>query len=500
MTGAAPGRPNVLVIMSDEQSWNTMGCTHNPAARTPHLDSLAGRGRVFDGMYTPFPLCCPSRTSLMTGLMPRHHHVLGNWRGIRPDLADRGLGRWFADAGYHTFYVGKWHLPGSTPARMGFAAQAAIPAVLDGKDRGRYIPAYRDYARANGFRLLPDHIENVTAEDVAGLRDPAGPHRTTASIPLEHYLEPWQTRQFADVLHGSPTDRPWFGYCSFNAPHFPMVVPRPYDTIIDRSAIELPASWQRGFDDLPKEVRRSHFARRFVDLDEDGWREVIAHYYGMISMVDDQVGVIVELLRRRGELENTIIVFTSDHGDMMGAHRLMEKGHLLHYEESVHIPLIITHPDGLSGRDSALHTMPDLSPTLLDLAGIATPAGIDGISFADEGSGRDAVITESVLWDRNSEDAHGEHRDPAGFRLGPDTINLSIRDHDHRYIYRSDDVDELYDHRSDPAELNNIAGQCPELVAIDRERLAAEVGDVFPQVAEQLRTASGHPLSRKAPS
>lgn len=159
-------RPNVLVIMSDEQSYDTMGCTGNVAARTPHLDTLAERGRIFDRMYTPFPLCCPSRTSLMTGLMPRHHHVLGNWRGLRPDLADQGLGRWFADAGYHTFYVGKWHVPGSAPARMGFADQAAIPAVLDGKDRGRYISEYRDYATAQGYDLLPDNIENLTAADV----------------------------------------------------------------------------------------------------------------------------------------------------------------------------------------------------------------------------------------------------------------------------------------------------------------------------------------------
>lgn len=490
------GRPNLLVIMSDEQSWNTLGCTGNPAARTPHLDALAERGMSFDRMYTPFPLCCPSRTSLMTGMMPRHHHVLGNWRGIRPDLAGHGLGGWFRAAGYHTFYVGKWHVPGTTPTRMGFLDQAAIPAVLDGKDRGRYITDYRDYASAQGYRLLPDHIENVTAADLAGLRDPDSPHRTTAEISLDHYLEPWQTRQFAEVLDRTPEDRPWFGYCSFNAPHFPMVVPEPYDTIIDRAAIELPASWRHGFADLPQEVQRSHFAQRFTDLDEDGWREVIAHYYGMISLVDDQVGRIVELLRRRGELDNTIIVFTSDHGDMMGAHRLMEKGHLLHYEEAVHIPLIISHPDRLRGRDDGLHTMPDLTATLLDLAGITAAdgadTGIDGIGFAD-GSSRDAVITESILWGRDSENAHGEHRDPAHFRLGTDTVNLSIRDRDHRYIFRSDDIDELYDQRADPAELHNLADERRDLVGRYRTRLATEVGDVFPTVAALLTPTAADP-------
>jgi arylsulfatase len=478
--------PNVLVIMSDEQSWNTLGCTGNPAARTPHLDELADHGRRFDRMYTPFPLCCPSRTSLITGLMPRHHHVLGNWRGIRPDLRDQGLGRWFADAGYHTFYVGKWHVPGTDPARMGFADRAAIPAVIDGKDRGRFIPDYREYAATQGYRLLDDHIENLTAADLASLRDPSSPHRATAEIACEDYLEPWQTRQFEDVLQRAPTDRPWFGYCSFNAPHFPMVVPRPYDSWIDRAKINFPASWQAGFEKLPREVQESRFAQRFTDLDEDGWREVIAHYYGMVSMVDAQVGTIVERLRERGELDRTIIVFTSDHGDLMGAHRLMEKGHLLPYEEAVRIPLIVTHPDGMQGVDDQLHSVVDLTATLLDYAGIEPAGTIDGHSFAS-GGGRTHVTGESILWGRDSENAHGEHRDPADFRLGQDTINLWARDQDFRYIFRSDDIDELYDQRTDPDETDNLADDHPDVVKHRRRLLAEEIDDVFGDVAAKLR-------------
>lgn len=470
-------RPNVLVIMTDEQSYDTMGCTGNPAAITPALDALAEGGRVFDRMYTPFPLCCPSRTSLMSGLMPRHHHVLGNWRGVRPDLADQGLGRWFAAAGYHTFYVGKWHIPGTDPARMGFSDTAAIPAVINGKDRGRYIPDYRAYASSLGYQLVPDNIENLTAADLANLRAP-GAHRATAAIGLEHSLEPWQTDRFAEVLRRTPEDRPWFGFCSYNSPHFPFVVPDPYATMIDRSKISLPASWATGFDDLPAEVRRSHFAQDFTDLDENGWIDVVGHYYGMISLVDDQIARIVELLRSTGQLEHTIIVFTSDHGDLMGAHRLMQKGHLLPYEEAVHIPLIISHPDGWTGRDDGLHTMPDLTATLLDLAGM-DQASIDGQSFAD-GLARDQVTTESILWNRDSETANGEHRDPALFRAGPDTINLSITDHDYRYIFRSDDIDELFDRRSDPGEMINLAPHRPAVVAACRERLGAEVSDVFP--------------------
>jgi len=485
------GGPNVLVIMSDEQSWDTMGCTGNAAARTPNLDALAERGSQFDGLYTPFPLCCPSRTSLMTGLMPRHHQVLGNWRGIRPDLRSAGLGSWFGEAGYHTFYVGKWHVPGTNPATMGFADQAAIPAVLHGKDRGRFIEPYREFASQHGYQLLPDHIENVTSADLANLRDPASPHRATASIPSEHYLESWQTGELARVLDRTPDDRPWFGYCSFNAPHFPLLVPAPYDTLIDRSKIKLPASWSAGFADLPEEVQRTHFAQQFTNLDEQGWIDTVAHYYGMVSMVDDQVGTIIQLLRRRGELDRTIIVFTSDHGDMMGAHRLMEKGHFLHYQESVHVPLLIDHPDHGSSQTDQLLSMVDLAPTLLDLAGLPDRDGLDGISFADSigRTGheiRDHVTAETVLWNRDSENAHGEYVDPAGFTAGRDTINLSVRDRAYRYIYRSDDRDELFDQVDDSAEVSNLADQQPDLVNRYRQVLADEVRDVFPQVAHVL--------------
>jgi arylsulfatase len=485
-----PAAPNVLVLMSDEQSWDTLGCTGNPAARTPHLDALAERATVFDGCYTPFPLCCPSRTSLWTGLMPRHHHVLGNWRGIDPGLAGAGIARAFADAGYHTVYTGKWHVPGTTPARMGWSDTAAVPAVLDGKDRGRYIEAYRDHAVARGYDLLPGHIENLTAADLASLTDPAAPHRATAEIAEPDFLETWQTGQFLQALGNRPDDRPWFAACSFNAPHFPMVVPPPYDTLIDRAAIELPASFATGWEGLPQEVRESKFARKFTDLDETGWIDVIAHYLGLCALVDTQVGRILGHLRDTGELDRTIVVYTSDHGDLMGAHRLMEKGHLLHYEEALKVPLLVSHPDAPPARTGNLVSVTDIAATLADLAGIEWHRGHDGRSFAgmvgaaDPEPTRDYVTAETVLYDLDSENAHGEHRDPATWSADTDAINLSVRTERFRYVYRSRDVAELFDHELDPAETVNLAADpAYEAVRADLHTLVTkEVADVLPQV------------------
>jgi arylsulfatase len=486
-------RPNVLVLMSDEQAWNTLGCNGNPAARTPHLDALAASATTFDGCYTPFPLCCPSRTSLWTGLMPRHHHVLGNWRAIAPDLREHSVAQAFRRAGYHTIYAGKWHVPGTTPSRMGFVDTTAIPAVLSGKDRGRYIESYRTYATAQGYDLEPDHIENLTPADICALRDPATPHRTTAEIPLEHFLETWQTREFLQALRRRPEGEPWLAVCSYNAPHFPMVVPAPYDRIIDRRQVRLPASFSTAVRTRPAEVRTSSFATKYADLDELGWVELTAHYLGLCALVDAQVGTILDHLRGTGELDHTIVVYTSDHGDMMGAHRLMEKGHLLHYEEALRVPLLLRHPDGRQARSGGLVSVVDLAATLAELAGVGWDPG-DGRSFAamvgdaSAGPTRDHVTAETVLYGMES-DASGEHRDPASWDASTDGMNLSVRTPSLRYVFRSRDEDELFDHRRDPGEQRNVAGD----PAYDRDRtalrglLAQEVADVYPQVARTLR-------------
>ncbi|TDE00205.1 sulfatase-like hydrolase/transferase [Jiangella asiatica] len=488
-------RPNVLILMSDEQSWGTLSCTGNAAARTPRLDALAEIGTIFDGCYTPFPLCCPSRTSLWTGLMPRHHHVLGNWRAIAPELRSRSIASAFRDAGYHTMYTGKWHVPGTTPQLMGFDDTAAIPAVLDGRDRGRYIEDYRRYVTELGYELVPGHIENLSAADLRELGAPDSPHRGRAEIRLEHYLETWQTDQFLHTLDRRPADRPWFAVCSFNAPHFPMVVPAPYDSIIDRGLVRLPDSFATGPGTRPREVRESPFATEYADLDQAGWVDLVGHYLGFCALVDAQVGRILDHLERTGTLDDTTVVFTSDHGDMMGAHRLMEKGHLLHYEEALRVPLIIRHPDAGQARISHLISMVDIAATLAELADVSWRGPDDGISFAemigasDATPTRDHVTAESVLY-RMRADANGEHLDPRTWRAETDAINLSVRTPTARYIFRSRDEDELYDHVTDPGEQHNLAADpaCADTRRYLRKLIATEIDDVFPAIARTLTT------------
>ncbi len=500
MTMSRP--PNVLVVMSDEQSWDTMGCTGNEAAATPHLDALCEDSTSFDRAYTPFPLCCPSRASLWTGQMPRHHGVLGNWRPIVPELAESGLAHQFSAAGYHTMYTGKWHVPGTTPARMGWADTSAIPAVIRGQDRGRYIPDYREYAAAKGYVFDESHIENLTAADLAAIRGPGSHPYATAEVALPDFLETWQTESFLETFERRPRDRPWLAACSFNAPHFPMVVPAPYDRLIDRAAVRLPASWASGSRTRPREVRESHFATDFSELSEQEWVEVTAHYLGLCALVDTQVGRIVSHLQAAGAWEDTIVVFTSDHGDMMGAHRLMEKGHFLHYEEALRVPLFIRHPDAAGGRTDNLVSVCDVAPTLAELAGVPWDLAGDGRSLAAQvgaiapQASRDHVTSETFLRD-GQPGGDGSPFHAGDWSFPRDSLNASVRTASFRYTFRSHDEDEFFALADDPGEQRNLAASNEHHA--DRMRLrgllADELEDTFPDIAAGLRGAEGRSMA-----
>lgn len=504
-------RKNVLVIIADEQSWDTLGANGNPIARTPNLDALAGRGASFRHCYTPYPLCCPARASLWTGRMPHAHHVMGNWRHIRPDLAGDGLVRPFAEGGYHTLYTGKWHVPGTTPSRLGFVDSAAIPAVVRGRDRGRYIEPYRAYAEAQGYRLVPDHIENLTERDLAHLRRTGKAPCGTAEIAEAHFLETWQTTQFLERLAARPADRPFFAVCSFNAPHFPMIVPAPYDRLIDPGDVPLPPSRRTGPVTKPAEVARSKYARH-ADLEEGEWRRLIAHYWGLCALVDTQVGRIMNHLQEQRLLDSTIVVFTADHGDMMGAHGLLEKGYPLHYEPALRVPLVIADPDaragtGMGGRPEGIVTLLDVLPTVADLAGLRLPGGHEGISAAAAVGGagqatrRPHAVAETFTFG-GAEGGEGEYTGLDEFETRAGTANLSIRTADTRYVFRWDDVEELYDLAADPHEIHNraadpsLAGQVTRL----REALLDDVARTGPHLARLVRRRIGTRATAGAPT
>lgn len=461
MQAANSKRKNVLIIMSDEQRVDTLGCYGNKHARTPNIDKLAEEGIRFDSCWTPYPLCCPARASLWTGMMPHNHHVLANWFHIRPELQDGGFIQSFTDQGYHTTYTGKWHVPGTTPKRLGYCSWAAIPDVLEGRDRGRYISEYRQYAVAHGYELVEKNIENLTIHDLNKKTKNGHVDCGTSHIKLEHYLETWQTQKFLEQLDNCPEDKPFFAVCSYNAPHFPMIVPDPYDRLIKPEEVELPKNFCTGLEGKPKEVISSKYYQHTKDLDVQEWRELIAHYWGFCSLVDTQVGEIIEWLKTHKKYEDTIIIYTSDHGDMIGSHELNLKGFELLYEETNRIPLIMVHPDIKGNSEKKMFvSLIDLMPTIADFCCINIEEEVDGKSFANaviEGSSdyfRDYIISESFEKDQKGCKAYENPEEYTAETWR--TMNISIRTEKDKYIFHGKDTDEYYDMTEDPYENWNL--------------------------------------------
>jgi len=299
----------------------------------------------------------------------------------------------------------------------------------------------------------------------------------TAEIRIEHYLETWQTGQFLEQLAAHPTDRPFFAVCSYNAPHFPMIVPEPYDRLIDPDDVPLPPSLRSGPATKPGEVARSKFAQHAADLDEGEWRRLTAHYWGMCALVDAQVGRIMDYLASEQLLDDTIVVFTADHGDMMGAHGLLEKGYPLHYEQDLRVPLIIADPDSPGGtRPEGIVTLMDVLPTVAELADVALPGGHAGISatagLREAGATlRPHAIAETFTYN-GTEGGDGEYVSLDDFEALNGTANLSIRTPEARYVFRWNDVDELYDLSADPHEIHNRAADASHQQQTQRLREA----------------------------
>jgi len=423
-------KQNILIIMSDEQRLDTLSCYGNRKPGTPYIDSLAENGIRFTDCNTTYPLCCPARVSLFTGLEPDNHGVLMNWKPMKQEHSHGNFIRQFKDMGYVTTYTGKWHLPGSSPPKFGFDFFNAIPAIIEGKDRGRFIPEYHEYIKEKGYSLDID-LENLTVDDSKLLRIPGKAPCGTSRYKLDDYLEPWLTRRWKAAIEN--VTEPFFSVCSFVAPHFPMILPKPYDTMFSPEDVVLPENFFTGIEGKPESIYKKHFYLQNKDLPVYEWKRLIAHYWGFCKLIDDQVGEMIDFLKKKGVYDNTVICFTTDHGDMMGSHGLIEKGYPMMYEETNKIPLVIRVPDQKTPViNDEMISITDILPILADFAGQSL--NINGTDALTPGK-RSFIVSKSC------QDEHSA---------------VSIKDKKHKYIFHSNDIDEFYNLSADPMENNNL--------------------------------------------
>ncbi len=478
--------PNVVCIITDQQRADHLGCAGNPLLRTPHIDSLAHDGVRFSRAYVNCPLCEPSRATLFTGRTPRGHGVRTN--GIPLDSNIPTLTQALVDVGYRTHAVGKVHLRIFQPV-TGMPADQLDPAEhpenqalwMSGRVDRLPQPYYglqtADYIGGHGAYIFGDYLNWLMREhpsavpllqkDRSRLPVTGADQSWKSALPVELHSTTWVADRAIDFLN-SHADRnkaePFFLWCSIPDPHHPYCPPAPYDSLYDPADVTMPARRDGELDDLApffreiyeRDLQLSGRAQA-TRISDAHLREIIAHTYGMISLIDDQVGRILHTLDALGLSGDTIVLFMSDHGDMMGDHWLLNKGPF-HFEGLLRVPLIMRYPGHFpAGRvvDAPVSLL-DYVPTLLDLCGATLPEGavppvaeaprmlsaLPGQSLAPLLRGETDTRKRAVLVENDE--------DYLGLRL------RTLITADHKLtIYADQPFGELFDLRNDPDELHN---------------------------------------------
>jgi len=451
-------QPNILWICTDQQRYDTIRALGNPHIRTPHLDRLAAEGVAFARAYCQCPICTPSRASLLTGYYPSTLHVNRNGNAYCPPdipLLTRAL----AEAGYDCGLAGKFHLS---------AAENRVEPRLD--DGYRFFQwshhpkpetfwpgethAYQHWLAEQGVRWEEAYPTDAKLSADAGWK-PQDTYRP--GIAARYHQTTWCANEAIRFMR-EERQGPWLMSVNPYDPHPPFDPPAEYLQRMDAASMPLPLfrpeemQSQLAFQSIDHQTKNP---RSPHDYDARG---MVAAYYAQIELIDDQVGRMVQMLEETGQRENTIILFTSDHGEMMGDHALLYKG-CRFYEGAVHVPLIISWPDhfqqGLVSQ--ALVELTDIAPTLCDLLGMSIPADMHGRSLAP-------ILTGQADPHTHREFVRCEYHDAL---VEPHASHANML-YDGRYklvAYHGQDIGELYDLQEDPQEFVNLWSK-PEAQAL----------------------------------
>jgi len=456
-----PGdKPNLLVLWTDQQRADTMAAYGNHGYRVPALNRLAAESVVFDRCYVTQPVCTPSRSSVMTGLWP---HRTGCVRNNIPLKADfKTLPELVADSAYRTAYMGKWHLGDELFAQHGFQHWVSIEDIYN-----QYFSPARDRAARSSYHhfLLslgykPDANNQFS-------------RRFATTVPIEHSKPSFLAQEAVKFILQHRAE-PWILYVNTLEPH------TPFSSALNDLHTEDQAPLPPNYPGIPEgpepewyKSRRRKFAgpktEGFDLRGPEGWKRMHRNYAGLCSLVDQAFARILWALEVSGQAENTIVVHTSDHGEMMGAHSLMAKSVM--YEEAVRVPLLLRVPLRLKPQrfpHPVSHI--DLVPTLLELMGVRDP-GLDGRSLLGYLSAERSPEDVFIQWTQDP----GEGGPNGRAVITPDGWKLVLHDRD---------VSMLFDRKGDPLEMRNLYGH-PET-----KRLRAKI------VAWQK--ATGDPLELPA--
>lgn len=423
---AGPDEPlNVLFVVPDQMRGQAMGCMGNPDVKTPNLDRLAAEGLLIRNHLANSPVCCPARAVILTGKYAHANGMVAN--DLRLRESETSLAELFAGAGYRTGFIGKWHLDGG-PRQPG------------------WIPPG---ARRQGFEFWAANEVSHAHFDTQYFRDEPTP------IPIKRFeAEAWTDIGIEFLRESREDGRPFFLTVQMGPPHNPYLAPDEYMAMYDPDAIALRPNFAGDGADPELQPRPS---RRMPG------RKEIAAYYAMITAVDDQVGRMLDELDELGLRDSTIVIVSSDHGDMLGSQgaRLKRKP----WEESIRVPGIIRHPRAPGGRETdALFSHVDIAPTLLSLCGLEPGPGMQGEDLSAVVLGDSEDGPESAYFQIFGPYLSG----------GVESGWRGVRTQRYMYARSRQEPWVLYDLEADPYELTNLAGEpgMAEVQAQMEERLA----------------------------
>jgi arylsulfatase A-like enzyme len=467
---------NLLFIMTDQQRFDALSRAGNSILQTPNLDRLAREGVFFENAYTVCPVCGPARSCILTG-----HDIVatGVPTNSEAEATDNmylpSFDNLLADQGYWTGYVGKWHST-KNPDRLAYDLFSDLGKQVQtlrksiGEPRPLKAGEQYDGTFRQPYKMDPIDKRYDWAPDEKRLDKNGKPVRVIQpdnhgclDIPVDQSLTALQAKETIAALE-QMGDQPFSLTCSLHFPHSPILPTEPYYSMYPPEDMPLPESIDDPMTNSPYEWNWGRGDERYRS---DDIRYMISNYYGLVKEIDDWVGKILDTLRDKGFEENTLVIFTSDHGEMLGAHGMREKN--IFYDESAHIPLIMRLPGGMP-LDRVVETpvsQIDLFATILDYLGQPVPAnhGRSLRPLIDKRDDHDCFDFAVQEWPHYpGEGKHFVH-------FGP---NFMVRTEEWKFMFASTPestaLDALYNMKDDPLEMNNLLGsnpRAPEFIGKD---------------------------------
>ena len=453
-------KPNILYIMSDQHRLDCMAHTGHPLLKTPNFDRLANEGAHFSNAYTPLPMCVPVRCSLLTGQWPSQHGVVHNFDGecFKPlDPQGPSVPRAITGAGYHSYHCGRWHVSKDhTPHDFGFQ---------------EYTPDWRyaKWRQHQGIKKGPFPNGGFGDPDI---------HATPEQSSLA-----WHADRVMDFIDkNQDEDDAFFIRWHMVEPHLPSRPPEPYASMYKPEDIEPWSGWPDDLQGKPYMQKQMRVGRGTDTVTWDTWARTVGLYLGDIAHLDFQIGRVLDKLDELGIADNTLVMYTSDHGDMCGSHGMIDK-HCVMYDDVVRVPLMMRWPGQIpAGKtcDAFVSNAVDAPATWCAAAGIEAPDYCSGINLIDainNGSGRQDIFSTY----------HGNQFGNYSQRM--------VRDNRWKYVWNVGDLDELYDIETDPGELNNLIKEAS--AADELQRLRNRLSDWLEDTEDVLNNPGNKQMLRE---